>query len=202
MHVVLNCAVDRHGRMAGPGGEPVRISTEGDLRRVHALRAQSDAILVGVETVLRDDPSLRVRSAYAEGPDPVPVVLDTHLRTPATARVVRAGTRIYHHAASTTLGDATLVRVPLAGKRLDLAAVLHDLETAGVQRLMVEGGPTVLQAFIEAGSWVTWTVFQADADIGDGPGLWDGLPEAQPAGVGLVSKESRDGGVLWTFSPA
>lgn len=190
----LNCAVDAHGRMAGPGGQPARISTDDDLRRVHGLRAEYDAILVGVHTVLRDDPSLRVKPEFAQGPNPIPVILDTRLRTPKQARIVRAGTRIYHTTGAKKLGQATLVRVGEAPDGVDLVAVLRDLHQAGVQSILVEGGATVLEAFRRAGLWDTWTVFQSGLDLGEGPTLWNDWQ------AGGTSEEAL-GGTLWTFSP-
>lgn len=201
MEVFLNCAVDRKGRMAGPGGEAVRISDDVDLRRVHAMRADCDAILVGVGTVLQDDPSLRVKPQYAKGGDPVRVILDTDLRTPPVARVLdgSAPTRIY----TTKRGrfeEAQTVRVPAGAGGVDLAAVLVDLEKHGLRQVMVEGGPTVLRAFVDADLWHRWTIFEAAMDLGHGPGLWGGLPYTTQAGMHLVSKEPVGAGTLWTFS--
>ncbi|MGB1585672.1 MAG: RibD family protein [Thermoplasmatota archaeon] len=187
--VHLNCAIDARGRVAGPGGRPAKISTDADFRRVHQLRANYDAILVGSGTILADDPSLRVKAEYAEGPDPIPVILDGRLRTPPGARVIRPATRIYHHADGAVDG-ATCIRV--AGPPLDLHAVLDDVHAAGIRHVLVEGGPTVMQAFAAAGLWDTWTVFQADIDLEDGPTLGP-LPDG--------TSRAMEGGALWTFNP-
>lgn len=188
MRVLLNCAVDADGRMAGPGGKPTRISCDVDLRRVHALRAESDAILVGVETVLRDDPSLRVKPELATGTDPTVVVMDRRLRTPPDARCIRPGTRIYHESAGSIPG-ATCIQLP----QVTPAAVCADLAAAGFHQLMVEGGPTVLEAFREAGCWNDWTIYQSTQNLGDGPRLrnWPAGGRRAPLGDGM----------LWSFSP-
>src|SRR5207249_2844045 len=70
------------------GGKPVRLSNEEDLRRVHALRARSDAVLVGIGTVLKDDPKLTVKAEYAKARNPLRIVLDSRGRTPEGANVL------------------------------------------------------------------------------------------------------------------
>src|SRR5687768_10687582 len=89
--VLLNCACSLDGKIAAPDGQAMPLSDEADWRRVHLLRASSDAILVGVGTIVKDDPSLKVKEDLA----PVPpnrkllrVVLDAKGRTPPGARVV------------------------------------------------------------------------------------------------------------------
>lgn len=202
MRVLLNCAVDANGHMAGPGGAPVKISSDADLRRVHRMRAEADAILVGVETVVRDDPSLRVNAVYATGPDPVPVVLDTHLRIPRSRRLAKnARTRIYHVGDVKLDVPATCVRVKPGARGVDVEAVLQDLESQGLRSLMVEGGSQVLEAFVKSGLWHQWTVFQSLNDVGDGPKLWGGLPDTPQRGMRLVKREETLGGLLWTFEP-
>lgn len=194
MEVLLNCAVDANGRVAGPGGAPVRLSTDDDMARVHRLRAQCDAIMVGIGTLLADDPSLRVKQAYAEGPDPIPVIMDRRLRTPPAARVMRPETRIYHETDGSIPG-VTSIRLPLVTP----AAVCDDLADAGITSLLVEGGPTVLRAFINAGCWDAFTVFQADVALESGPRLWDRLP--RDGMLPNTHQQKTLGGTLWTFSP-
>src|SRR5439155_567875 len=76
------------GKIALPDGKGVRLSNEEDLRRVHRLRAAADAILVGVGTVLKDDPKLTVKSEYAKGRNPLRVVLDSDGKIPDSAHVL------------------------------------------------------------------------------------------------------------------
>jgi riboflavin-specific deaminase-like protein len=126
----------------------------------HRLRAAHDAILVGVGTVLADDPSLTVR--FAEGRDPRPVVLDARLRTPASARlfgpgdrrpivVAAAGSDGVRKAALEAAGARVLLIAPGADGRPPLDAALEALRAEGVRRLMVEGGAAVIAAFLAAG---------------------------------------------------
>ena len=200
--VLLNCAATLDGRIAAAGGGPLRISDDDDLRRVHRMRADCDAILVGVGTVLADDPSLRVKPEFAEGPDPLRVVLDTRLRTPRTARVLdgSAPTLVFHAPDATSglpPGMTDAVRRDPGGG-LDLEAVLEVLRDGGVESLMVEGGASVLASFLRAGLWDRWTLYQAPWTAGTGPGL----PAFGPEAARLASAERRGGGVLWTFEPA
>ena len=85
-HVTVNFAMSVDGKIALPARKPTRISDEEDLRRVHQLRATCDAVLVGVGTVLADDPKLTVKPEHATGRNPLRVVLDSEGRTPFPPR--------------------------------------------------------------------------------------------------------------------
>lgn len=200
--VLLNCAATLDGRIAGPDGAPMHISDEADLGRVHRMRAACDAILVGVGTVLADDPGLRVKPEYADGPDPLRVVLDPLLRTPRTARVVdgSAPTLVFHAPEATSGLPAGLTDAVRRGKdgNLDLDAVLEVLSSGGVETVMVEGGARVLSSFLGAGCWDRWTLYQAPWVAGAGPSL----PAFSASAVKLVSVERQGAGALWTFEPS
>ncbi|HYS72013.1 MAG TPA: dihydrofolate reductase family protein [Thermoplasmata archaeon] len=87
-HVLVNFAMSVDGKIALPTRKQTRISDEEDLRRVHQLRATCDAVLVGVGTILADDPKLTVKPEYATGRNPLRVVLDSEGRTPEDAHVL------------------------------------------------------------------------------------------------------------------
>lgn len=202
--VFLNCATSHDGRLAAADGSPVRFSDDADLARVHEMRAECDAILVGIETVLNDDPHLTVKPEHAEGDHPLRVVLDTHGRVPPDSRVLddAAPTLVVTGPDAAPVPGAQQLRVPLdSDGRLDLEAMLFVLDGLGIRSVMVEGGQAVLHAFLESGLWDRLTVFQAAEPLGgDGPRLWDGDgPEALE--LPLTSKESSGTGTLWTFSP-
>src|SRR6058998_1695837 len=86
--VIINAAMSIDGKIALSDGTGVRLSNEQDLRRVHRLRASVDAILVGVGTVLADDPKLTIKSEYAKGRNPLRVVLDSNGKTPTGSHVL------------------------------------------------------------------------------------------------------------------
>ncbi len=201
--VYLNCATSQDGLLAAADGSPVRFSDDADLARVHQMRAACDAILVGIETVLADDPHLIVKSEHAEGEHPLRIVLDTHGRTPPDARVLDADapTLVVTGPDAAPVPGAQQLRVPHTAHGLDIEAMLEALHGLGVRSLMVEGGRAVLHAFLEAGLWDQFTLYQAAEPLAaDGPRLWEGDgPEA--LGLALAEKVSAGAGTLWTFSP-
>ncbi len=169
------------------------------------MRAACDAILVGVGTVLADDPSLRVKPEWAGSDavqDPLRVVLDSDLRTPPDARVLdgSAPTLVFHAPEANSALPAGLTDAVPRGSdgRLDLASVLGVLADGGVGTVMVEGGARVLGAFLCLGLWDEWTLYQAPMVTGAGPCL----PTFAAGRVALHSAEQRGAGVLWTFRPA
>lgn len=175
MHVVLNMACSVDGRVAGAGGEPVQLSGSEDLARVHRLRARSDAILVGVGTVLADDPRLTARPPDPPDAQPLRVVLDHHARTPPTARVVDDAAPslvLTQDPPEAPIGEAT---VDALGGRLTPERVLDALADRGIERLLVEGGPTVAGRFLDAGAIDRFSLYIAPRVLGEGPTLADGL---------------------------
>lgn len=153
-HVTLKLATSLDGRIATATGESRWITGPEAREMAHRLRADSDAILVGVETVLADDPRLTTRlPGEAPGPDSVRVVLDSRLRTPAEANLAREGTLILTTADPRPVGGAEVVRIEGdADGRPAISAVLDALAERGVRTLMVEGGGRVAAAFVAAGA--------------------------------------------------
>ncbi len=198
----LNCAVSRNGRLAAEDGAPVLYSGPEDLHRVHALRAQSDGILVGASTVRSDDPSLRVKPEHADGPDPIRIVWSTDGELPPGARIFdgTAPTVVVTGPKATTVLGAQQVRVPLVDGRISLPDALEALAMRGLRSVLVEGGEQILRAFLAAGAWDEFTVYVAPGEQGgDGPALW----REGPAELGFSWKEEPLGdGVLMRFSRA
>lgn len=155
--VTLKIATSLDGRIGTSSGESQWITGPEARLQGHRLRSESDAVLVGVETVLADDPRLTVRLPEGEGEarDPLRVVLDSRLRTPSFARLARPGTLIIttrDPATAADIGGAEIVQVAGdASNRPTVEAVLELLAERGVKSLMIEGGGRVAACFVTAG---------------------------------------------------
>ena len=164
-HVILKLAVSSDDKIAAAGHKPVAITGEAAKARVQLLRAQCDAILVGIGTVLSDDPLLTCRLPGMEARSPVRVVLDRALRISGTSRLVHSARATPLWVMTSNLAEApAAMKLGAAGAHvmrvattsapppgLDLKAVLHALATAGITRLLVEGGARVASSFVAAG---------------------------------------------------
>lgn len=187
-------------------------SDAADQQRVHQMRAAQDAILVGVGTVLSDDPGLRVKREWVpQARDPLRVVLDSSLRTPRGARVLsgEAATRVYHREGlqGEPCGGVTFVPVPDGeggAGGLDLPGVLGDLAQVGVRSVMVEGGSRVIGSFLAAGLVDAFYVFVAPVVVGPpAPSLAAAGSFQGPllARFAVVDTTHRETGVLMRLEP-
>jgi diaminohydroxyphosphoribosylaminopyrimidine deaminase/5-amino-6-(5-phosphoribosylamino)uracil reductase len=143
---------------AGRRGERLLITAEGANARTHMMRARADAIVVGISTILADDPQLDVRLPGLEDRSPVRVVLDSHLRTPPASRLVATArlrrTWILCSEAAPPADEARLVGAgieviriaPDHAGRVDLRTALQLLGKSGITRLFCEGGPALSDA--------------------------------------------------------
>src|SRR5262249_47965906 len=191
-HVILKLAVSADDMIAAAGHKPLAITGDAAKTQVHLLRARCDAILVGIGTVLADDPLLTCRLPGMEARSPVRVVLDRALRIPGDSRLVRsaratplwlATSETAEAAAAMILGaaGAQVIRIPtdLAKPGLDLTAVLRALSEKGISRLMVEGGARVAASFVAAGLADEIWLLRGPAAVGaDGVPALDALPLA------------------------
>jgi diaminohydroxyphosphoribosylaminopyrimidine deaminase/5-amino-6-(5-phosphoribosylamino)uracil reductase len=164
-HVILKLAVSPDDRIGAAGHKPVAISGQAAKARVHLLRAQCDAILVGIGTVLSDDPLLTCRLPGIEALSPVRVVLDRALRIPGTSRLVHSARQTPLWVMTSEMAEApAAMKLGAAGAQvirvatttapppgLDLNAVLQALAGKGITRLLVEGGARVASSFVAAG---------------------------------------------------
>ncbi|MBT1515933.1 bifunctional diaminohydroxyphosphoribosylaminopyrimidine deaminase/5-amino-6-(5-phosphoribosylamino)uracil reductase RibD [Bradyrhizobium sp. SRL28] len=159
-HVILKLAVSADDKIGAAGHKPVAITGEAAKTRVHLLRAQCDAILVGIGTVLADDPVLTCRLPGMEARSPVRVVLDRALRIPGTSRLVHSaretplwvvGSQIAEAPAAAKLRAAGVEVIRAASaSATELPVVLFALADNGVTRLLVEGGARVAASFVAA----------------------------------------------------
>jgi len=151
--VTLAWAQSWDGSIALRPGAALALSNPASLRLTHHLRSLHDGILVGIGTVLADDPQLTVREC--SGPSPQPIVLDARLRIPAHARLCAPGQRrCWVLSSADTIPERTdidIIRLPGdALGRIDLADALQALWQRGIRNLMVEGGANVITAFLKA----------------------------------------------------
>ncbi|RZJ44775.1 MAG: RibD family protein [Brevundimonas sp.] len=151
MAVTLKLATSLDGRIATATGESKWITGEAARLEGHRLRAAHDAILVGVGTVLADDPELTARLPGRPVDQPLRVVLDSRLRTPATARVATGDTLILTASDPVAIGSATVERIETLDGRPAPAAVLAAIHRKGAASLLIEGGGQVAAAFLRAG---------------------------------------------------
>ena len=149
--VTLKLATSLDGRIATATGESKWITGEAARLQGHRLRAAHDAILVGVETVLADDPELTARLPGRPVDQPLRVVLDSRLRTPPTAKLARGDTLILTAAEPRRLGEARVEQVETADGRPAPAAALRAIRRAGAGTVLIEGGGQVAASFLRAG---------------------------------------------------
>jgi len=165
--VIINAAMSIDGKIALSDGQGVRLSNEEDLRRVHRLRASVDAILVGVGTVLTDDPKLTVKSEYAKGRNPLRVVLDSDGKIPESARVLDGAAPtliVTSDKCNRSFPHAEVLR--LGKDQVDLPALLDHLAAREVKTILVEGGSTVIWSFLHEGLADELKVFVSSRVLG------------------------------------
>ena len=181
--VVLKIAVDRDGHMPlGQAGKPLFVTGPETKALVHRMRAEADAILTGIGTVLADDPELTCRIAGLEDRSPIRVVIDSDGRMPETSKLARSAgkTPVWAMTAGGNFPDGVIsFEVPHAksGAGLSLRAILETLGQEGITRVMVEAGPNLSAAFLAADLIDDLVVFQA------GAAMPAGAPKALPFAV-------------------
>lgn len=174
MPVTLKLATSLDGRIATAQGESRWITGEAAREAVHRLRAEHDAVLVGVETALADDPELTVRSPGYNGPQPARVVLDSRQRLSPECKLVKTAREIPTFIVSTTEPDPALLeagvrvlQVRAVGEdRPELKTVVETLAGQGLSRLFVEGGGQVAASFLRCGLVDALEWFRAPILIG------------------------------------
>jgi diaminohydroxyphosphoribosylaminopyrimidine deaminase / 5-amino-6-(5-phosphoribosylamino)uracil reductase len=160
-HVTLKAAMTADGKIGDVHGSSKWITGEAARAESHRMRSEVDAIVVGVTTVLRDDPALTVRLAAPWPREPYRVLLDSDARTPPHAQVLRSGSparalvAIGADAPAARVraleeAGATVARCPAPDGRVDIATLLADLFARDVRAVLVEGGGEAHAAFLDA----------------------------------------------------
>lgn len=217
MHVVVNAAESVDGKLASVEREQLRISGPEDFARVDRLRADVDAVMVGVETVLADDPSLTLddeslvseRVESGESPHPARIVADSHARTPPDADLLDDEADSYVLVSEATppeqiaAVDGAGASTVIAGEdRVDLVSAFEELETRGISSVMVEGGGELIFSLFASGLVDDLRVFVGSKIIGGrtAPTLadGDGFVEEFPA-LSLRSVDRLDDGVVLEY---
>ncbi len=213
--VFINSAMSADGKISSFERSQVRISGKADKARVDLLRAESDAVMVGVGTVLADDPSLRVKSASsrevrrAKGwpEDPLRIIADSRARTPPSAKVLGPGCLaiVTGSAPQERLDQlSSKCEIIVCGKeQVDLTELFSRLYDRGVKRIMVEGGATLNWSLLKLGLVDELYVYMGAMLIGgenaptlvDGPGFKEDFPR-----LTLSSVQRLDEGVLLKWS--
>ena len=174
MPVTLKLATSLDGRIATAAGESRWITGEPARRAVHQLRAEHDAVLVGVETALADDPELTVRLPGWNGRQPARVVLDSRQRLSPDGKLVKTAREIPTYLVASTPPKPELVAAgvrvlgaeAVGEDRPELKTVLQALAAEGLSRLFVEGGGQVAASFLRCGLVDRLEWFRAPIVIG------------------------------------
>jgi diaminohydroxyphosphoribosylaminopyrimidine deaminase/5-amino-6-(5-phosphoribosylamino)uracil reductase len=194
--VMVKSAQTLDGWTATSGGDSRWITNERSREYVHQLRDRVDAVMVGIGTILADDPRLTCRLKHDKGKDPLRIVVDTHLRTPAQARIVK------QESSSGTMwvvgsgvkkgvvcdfekGNNTVVSCPTKQGRIDMESLLDILGEKMITSLLVEGGAGIIGSLLRGRLVDKFYIFKAPRLLGGG----DGVPMASGPGPRMM-KES------------
>jgi 2,5-diamino-6-(ribosylamino)-4(3H)-pyrimidinone 5'-phosphate reductase len=202
------------GKIALPTKKPVKLSSLEDFRRVHELRNYCDGILVGINTILIDDPKLTVKSEFVMKPkNPIRIVLDTHGETPKSANILDGSAPtiivmgVKYKNSGKEFKNAEIIYCPTIDQdKIDLSNLSKELMKRDILNLLVEGGETVIFSFIKAGLVDELSVYVSSKIIGgeasptmaggDGFEIEDDLKEFR-----LLSAERLGDGILLKYLP-
>ena len=213
--IFINSAISADGKLSTKERKQVRISGKLDFERVDELRAQADAIMVGIGTVLADDPSLTVKSperkaarkASGKSENPARIVVDSAARTPLDSDIFKKGDGVRIIAVSIAapaekvkkLEEKALV-IRTGTDKVDLVELTGKLKEMGINTIMVEGGATLIWGMLSAGLVDEIYTFIGNLIIGgataptftDG----DGFSEAELLELDFLSAEKIEAGIL------
>lgn len=201
-HVMLKLAISADGKAAAAGRKPIAITGDAARERVHVMRAQSDAIMVGIGTALADDPLLTCRLPGSAKTSPVRIVLDSGLRLPLGSHLVNSAREVplwvigaadapearedALRARGVEVLRVEVLRSAGSGGQLELSAVLKLLAECGITWLMVEGGPTLASALLAADLVDEAQVFHSQQVVGA-----DGFDALDAAATAALARQLR-----------
>jgi len=202
---IYKAAMTLDGHTATAVGDSRWISCEESRLRVHRLRNRVEAIMVGIETVLKDDPLLNVRLPHDQTRDPLRVVVDSHLRFPLRAKMLTQSSSAPTLIATCCADQARISRLTAAGAevvvlpadqegRVDLVAVWNELGRRQVQHLLLEGGSTLATAAWKACLIDELMVFVAPRLVGGCPssGLFAGVGASLMADSAMLADVTHE----------
>ena len=213
--ILINSAMSADGKISTKERKQVSISGKLDFERVDELRARTDAIMVGIGTVLSDNPSLTVKSperkaarkAAGKSENPVRIIVDSAARTPLDADIFKKGEGIRIIAVSNSAPAENVEKlekkaliIQTGTEKVDLSELAEKLKIMGINTLMVEGGATLNWGMLSAGLVDEIYTFVGNLIIGGAtsPTFTDGkgFSEAELLELELLSSEKIENGVL------
>ena len=193
------------GKIALPDRSQIRLSNKEDMERVNKLRKESDAILVGIGTVIEDNPRLIIKNNKNLSTNPVRVVLDTNGRTPINSNVLDDKSRtiiaVGNHFAGEIPGNSEVIKC--GDEQIDIELLMEKLYERGLKNILVEGGENVLWSFLNQNLFDEINIFFASLivvgektpTVAGGPGFTNKidtlqlkLKEAEKIGNGILLK--------------
>lgn len=165
-YVIINVAQSLNGMIAGKDGRPVSISCEEDIRRVDSIRQSVDAIMVGANTVINDNPFLTLRSDRQRGPRRI--ILDRKLSVPDESNVFDGSAETFIFTSSTKRQVPNAHMIVKPDSWLSMDNILSEIYAMGIRRLLVEGGQTVIEEILNFGTCDEFYVYVGSILIENG----------------------------------
>ena len=206
-YVIINCAMSADGKTALPNRKQLRLSCDKDIERMYKLRNEFDAVLVGIGSILSDNPKLTVKEKYVKNPcQPIRIVIDSKCKTPTDSLVVNQITKTFivtnQRCDKKFEKNVEIIECPtdLDGL-IDLEIMLDILHKRGIKTLMIEGGGTVIWSFLRKDLVDDLYVYIAPIIIGgkktptmtDGPGI---KSEDEIISLKIVAIKNLGNGIL------
>ena len=217
-YIFVNTASFNDGKIALGEGTRLKISTVEDMKRVHGLRNEMDAILVGINTVIKDDPRLYVKAEFCPGPlkNPVRIVVDSRGRIPPESRILSGTTTTIiavvrgNEGNPGRLNDGGSGNIIIKGVEandegmVDLHSLFLKLFSDNINSILVEGGSTIISSLLRKGYFDTYTIFFRNFIIGGGqaPSMVGGRSAVVPDDLIRLHDpeiEIMQGGMLLTY---